>query len=188
MRAAEETSALAPAAGASFSSRSASQRLDCGRGRTRIQNFISVSVVTRSVHADSPLEHNAFSSNQGRRCDPRALGPGGKQTKGANGAAPSGRATSKHDRGAKGARRGWIARLPSPSEDGRLSTHFCPSVPEVRSIISERRLTWRTHPLILRSEAKSRVSKDAPEGGARTARTGAAFEAASRRLRTRALG
>jgi hypothetical protein len=177
MRAAEETSALAPAAGASFSSRSASQRLDCGRGRTRIQNFISVSVVTRSVHADSPLEHNAFSSNQGRRCDPRALGP-----------APSGRATSKHDRGAKGARRGWIARLPSPSEDGRLSTHFCPSVPEVRSIISERRLTWRTHPLILRSEAKSRVSKGAPEGDPGPARTGASFEAASRRLRTRALG
>jgi hypothetical protein len=39
---------------------------------------------------------------------------------------------------------------------------------EVRSINSERQLTWRTHPLILRSEAKSRVSKDAPEGGART--------------------
>jgi hypothetical protein len=107
-----------------FSSRPALQRLDCGRGRTRIKNFISVSVVTRSVHADSPLEHNAFSSNEGRHCDPWALGPGGKQTKGANGAAPSGRATSKHDKGAKGARRGWIARLPSPSEDGRLSTHF----------------------------------------------------------------
>jgi hypothetical protein len=68
-RAAEETSALAPAAGASFSSRPASQRLDCGRGRTRIQNLISVSVETRSVHADSPLEHNAFSSNQGRHCE-----------------------------------------------------------------------------------------------------------------------
>jgi hypothetical protein len=68
-RAAEETSALAPAAGASFSSRPASQRLDCGRGRTRIQNFISVSVETRSVHADSPLEDNAFSSNQGRHCE-----------------------------------------------------------------------------------------------------------------------
>src|ERR1700721_4430495 len=27
---------------------------------------------------------------------------------------------------------------------------------------------WRTPPLTLRSEAKSRVSKDAPEGGART--------------------
>jgi hypothetical protein len=27
---------------------------------------------------------------------------------------------------------------------------------------------WRTHPLILRSEAKTRFSKDAPEGGART--------------------
>src|SRR5580704_14654443 len=31
---------------------------------------------------------------------------------------------SKHDRGAKGARRGWIASRPSPSEDGRLSTLF----------------------------------------------------------------
>src|SRR5580704_2857961 len=101
-RAAEETSALAPAAGASFSSRPASQRLDCGRGRTRIQNFISVSVVTRAVHADSPLEHNAFSSNQGRHCDPRALGPGGKQTKGPNGAAPSGRAYVKARQGSEG--------------------------------------------------------------------------------------
>ncbi len=50
--------------------------------------------------------------------------------------------------------------------------------------------------LILRSEAKSRVSKDAPEGGAPTGAywsiprqaRGRLFEAASRRLRTRALG
>src|ERR1700722_18501681 len=164
-RAAEETSALAPAAGASFSSRPASQRLDCGRGWTRIQNFISVSVVTRSVHADSPLEHNAFSSKQGRHCEQ------------GSGEASQGSERRRSFRTGlcqitTGERRAPVEagspRRPSPSEDGRLSTHFCPSVPEVRSINSERRLTWRTHPLILRSEAKSRVSKDAPEGGART--------------------
>src|SRR5580700_8652788 len=107
-RAAEETYALAPAAGASFSSRPVSQRLDCGRGRTRIQNFISVSVVTRSVHADSPLEHNAFSSNEGRHCEQGS----GEANQGSERRAPSGRATSKHDRGAKGTRRGWIATSP----------------------------------------------------------------------------
>src|SRR3984957_5241831 len=97
-RAAEETSVLAPAAGASFSSRPASQRLDCQRGRTRIQNFISVSVVTRSVQADSPLEHHAFSANQAVIVSRE----GGKQTKGANGPAPSGRAYLKARQGSEG--------------------------------------------------------------------------------------
>ncbi|HEY1885397.1 MAG TPA: hypothetical protein VGG86_04995, partial [Roseiarcus sp.] len=41
------------------------------------------------------------------------------------------------------------------------------------------------HRLILRSEAKPRVSKDPPEGRAGSVRTGASFEAAPRRLRTR---
>jgi hypothetical protein len=185
--AAEETSVLAPAAGASFSSRPASQRLDCGRGRTRIQNFISVSVVTRSIHADSPLEHNAFSSNEGRHCE---QGSGEANQGSERRRSFRTGATSKHDRGAKGR----PSRLDRHVALARRKTGvfrcilpLCPGF-EVRSINSERRLTRRTHPLILRSEAKSRVSKDAPEGGARTARTGAAFEAASRRLRTRALG
>jgi hypothetical protein len=123
-RAAEETSVLASAAGASFFLATGVAAIGLRTRTDEDQKLHFRQRRTRSVHADSPLEHNAFSSNEGRHCDPWALGPGGKQTKGANGAAPSGRATSKHDKGAKGARRGWIARLPSPSEDGRLSTHF----------------------------------------------------------------
>jgi hypothetical protein len=42
------------------------------------------------------------------------------------------------------------------------------------------------HCLILRSDAQHRVSKDGPERFARTARTGAPFEAPSGRLRARA--
>jgi hypothetical protein len=107
-RAAEETSALAPAAGASFSSRPASQRLDCGRGRTRIQNFISVSVVR-----DLFTQIRRSSTMRFRRTRAVIVSrEAAKQTKGANGAAPSGRARSKHDREAKGARRAWIATSP----------------------------------------------------------------------------
>jgi hypothetical protein len=93
-----------------------------------------------------------------------------KQTKGANGAAPSGRAYVKARQGSEGR----PSRLDRHVALARRKTGvfrcilpLCPGF-EVRSINSERRLTWRTHPLILRSEAKSRVSKDAPEGGART--------------------
>jgi hypothetical protein len=43
------------------------------------------------------------------------------------------------------------------------------------------------HRLILRSEAKPRGSKDAPGGGAGWRVPDASFEAASRRLRRRAL-
>jgi hypothetical protein len=146
-RAAEETSALAPAAGASFSSRPASQRLDCGRGRTRIQNFISVSVVTRSVHADSPLEHNAFSSNQGRHCEQ------------GSGEANQGSERRRSFRtglcqSTTGKRRAPVEpgspRRPSPSEDRRLSTHFA-LVQDDCSIASQQfnLLTFRTIEYIL---------------------------------------
>jgi hypothetical protein len=44
------------------------------------------------------------------------------------------------------------------------------------------------HGLILRSQAKPRVSKDSPESFARLARDGAPFEAPSGRLRARGSG
>jgi len=97
-RAAEETSALAPAAGASFSSRPASQRLDCGRGRTRIQNFISVSVVR-----DLFTQIRRSSTMRFRRTRAVIVSrEAAKQTKGANGAAPSGRAYVKARQGSEG--------------------------------------------------------------------------------------
>ena len=54
-----------------------------------------------------------------------------------------------------------------------------------RTPASAGRFPRQTSALILRSEAKPRVSKYAPLGSACSARTGASFEAAPRRFRTR---